>query len=131
MSSREPLAAFGRRNAILVRLGYPSYEAYLFSELWRQIRLRVLERDGWKCCACGEFARQVHHRDYSRATLLGKKLSALVTICYECHRKIEFKNGRKCSPHEANQVLASLRRPHRKRRKRRSPMAHIHMMEEE
>lgn len=68
---------YSERNAILRRLGYESYAAYLASPLWRAIRRRVLKRDGLNCCLCPAAATEVHHDDYGEAMLEGRSISRL------------------------------------------------------
>ena len=51
---------------------------------WGRIRKAVLERDDYKCCACGHRALKfmnVHHLDDSRENTPDK----LATICVACH----------------------------------------------
>lgn len=79
------------------------YDAYLRSNLWKKIRDWVLERDDFSCAVCAhkrvnaslqEF--DVHHRDYATTTLEGCNDGQLVTVCRQCHKKIEFlPNGEK------------------------------------
>jgi len=84
--------AYDRRNQALAEMGFPSYAAYLESELWRKIRLRVLRRDFFRCRFCGGKPRKVcaHHGDYERDTLEGLRLSGIYTACYRCHEELEF-----------------------------------------
>jgi hypothetical protein len=75
---------------ILHRLGYPDYETYLRSALWREIRDRVMENHLWICERCGERAEEVHHRYYTEAVMRGDKDSLLVPLCAKCHNEVEF-----------------------------------------
>jgi hypothetical protein len=43
------------------------------------------------CEACGSTGQCVHHLDYSKLSLLGKKPWKLVVLCNDCHKRIEFK----------------------------------------
>ena len=83
-------STYEKRDIALRSLGYPDYWFYLQSELWADIRNRVLDRDGQLCVACRTLASQVHHTDYFEDTLLGTRLDALVSICRRCHEAIEF-----------------------------------------
>lgn len=85
-----PSIDYAARDAILRGMGFPSYAAYLASELWASIRERVLERDGRQCRLCPREASQVHHTTYTREVLLGRELKWLAAICGGCHRYIEF-----------------------------------------
>lgn len=73
------------RDDNLLAMGYPSYRAYLKSDLWRSIRARVLAaRPLCEGCAKRQ-ATQVHHRAYDPVTLRGENLNALTAICRRCH----------------------------------------------
>ena len=60
-----------------VKLGPDSYRA---------LCRKVLERDGWKCQACGRATQlEVHHIQF-RSALGDDDLGNLITLCAECHR---------------------------------------------
>jgi 5-methylcytosine-specific restriction endonuclease McrA len=65
-----------------------NYEAYLESDLWTDIRSRVLDAAGHRCACCPSKATQVHHRDYRPRVLSGEDLTPLVPICKRCHRRV-------------------------------------------
>lgn len=118
------------RDAALLRNGFPSYKAYLKSDLWKSIRARVLERDSHTCFVCKGRAFQVHHRSYGDVTLRGDKIDKLISVCRGCHLKIEFNRGNKRAFGRTNDALKDLvkkrgqrRKP--KRRKRRWPEAYF------
>lgn len=90
---------FERRTA-LMELGFDTYEAYLFSDLWKGIRRRVLDRDR-KRCRCGARATQVHHRRYAKVDLSGATLSHLMAICRSCHEFGSKDGERITTPDEA------------------------------
>ena len=81
---------YALRNALLRQLGFSSYNRYLGSELWAEIRTVVLERDDRRCILCSKEAVVVHHLDYSESTLRGESFDGMVSMCHDCHRKIEF-----------------------------------------
>lgn len=85
-----PSIDYAARDANLRALGFSSYQAYLASEMWAEIRGKVLERDGEKCRLCGKPAGQVHHTSYAREVLAGRDLHRLAAICGGCHLYIEF-----------------------------------------
>lgn len=62
-----------------LRLGTDSY---------RQLHRQVLERDGWRCQACGTVkSLQVHHiqlRSHSGTDIEEN----LITLCHRCHRLV-------------------------------------------
>lgn len=109
---------YRERNATLAEMGYGGYSAYLASPQWKSIRRRIL-RDHPRCRRCSGAATQVHHTDYTRDTLAGECLSALVPICRDCHERIEFRpDGSKRPLLEANAALA---KPKRKKPKKPKP----------
>ena len=82
------------------------YEEYLASELWKEIRARILKRDFNLCKRCGDLASQVHHRDYKKKTLAGKNDSALWSLCGGCHRFISRnRKGRARSQKQTERLL--------------------------
>lgn len=91
--SRTPGPAYSDRNRLVVELGYENYNDYLSSPLWAGIRTRVLAHLNPICRLCGKAGKQIHHLNYSRDTLLGKKLDGMIVLCYRCHRKCEYKGG--------------------------------------
>jgi 5-methylcytosine-specific restriction endonuclease McrA len=61
------------------------YAKYLKTEHWKEIRLKVLERDNNQCLMCGTTKNiNVHHKTYNN--LGNEKLTDLVTICKRCHK---------------------------------------------
>ena len=92
------------------------YALYLQTDTWRQIRVRVFQRDSYKCYACGCNAECVHHRAYDAVTIRGSDLSRLVSLCNSCHQAIEFdEQGKKRTRRKANKALSN----RAKRRRRR------------
>lgn len=62
------------------------YLSYLQSKPWKQLRGRVIERDGGKCVGCGcASGLSVHHKFY-RKDFEDSKIEDLVTLCRDCHR---------------------------------------------
>jgi hypothetical protein len=89
MSTR---SVYTGRNKRLARESLAgSYKEFLQSDLWREIRGRVLKRDGGLCRICGEKATQIHHTNYSAANLSGRSIVGMFAICGGCHKFIEFK----------------------------------------
>lgn len=63
---------------------------------WSTIRKQVRERDGYRCQVCGSIESKsehhVHHKIPFRAFLESKKanqLDNLVTLCRDCHQRVE------------------------------------------
>lgn len=72
-------------------IGFVSYNDYIKSDLWKEIRIIVLRRDGFKCRVCsGKKKIQVHHKNYELETLTGKNIEGLITLCEEHHKLLEF-----------------------------------------
>lgn len=123
---------YGERDDLLNSLGYSSYQDYLNSPLWWQIRnavfamhfvpngreitvpskvngQSVFRLGSVKCRICPRQAKQVHHLSYARDVLLGKDLSKLIPVCRKCHELIElFPNGMKRSLLEARRMCRGL-----------------------
>jgi hypothetical protein len=75
-----------------------TYAEKLKDPRWQKLRLKVLERDGWRCTHCDDAATtlHVHHKLYLR----GREPwdydpSLLCTLCEPCHA-IETESGRPC-----------------------------------
>ncbi len=64
-----------------------SYADYLKSEQWQQLRLKVLQRDGFRCQGClAARATEVHHKTYSHARR--EFCFELISLCDACHRRL-------------------------------------------
>ncbi len=64
------------------------YSDLLRDPRWQKMRLKIMERDDFKCVHCGDGTNtlNVHHQEY----LKGKKPweyphEYLITLCEECH----------------------------------------------
>lgn len=97
------------RSRALKKLGFATYQQYLQSPLWAEIRERVLRRSGWKCFACKGVATQVHHKKYTIRTLSGAETRTLAAICRPCHQLIEFDGEQKVDLRKANWRLQNIR----------------------
>ncbi len=105
MGRYKPKAAgnqYRRRARNLEKLGFSSYREYLASDLWREIRLRVLKRDGFVCQRCKGRATQVHHRKYVMKAMDGTNIGLLTSLCADCHKFCEWDGDRKTMPSGAN-----------------------------
>lgn len=89
------------RGFWLSRLGFSTYQEYLKSDIWRDIRARAFKTHGYSCFLCGERAFEIHHLRYHKNDLTGKRLKYLRPICRSCHQGIEFEGGKKQSVREA------------------------------
>jgi UDP-2,3-diacylglucosamine pyrophosphatase LpxH len=71
-------------------LGFRTYDAYIKSRLWWNIRQLVLERDGKCCQVCGSPSKTIHHIDYTKIVMLGQgDQHQLITLCEPCHVFVE------------------------------------------
>ena len=103
--TKEAVIQYGERNKIIYKLGFASYTDYLRSDLWKEVRGRVLKRR-YGCKICPKIANQVHHIYYTYENLSGKSLNGLWSLCAECHVACEFNsNNEKLSPEESYLVL--------------------------
>ena len=69
---------------------HPVGRMRLGPEDYRQLKFKILERDGWKCQRCGRRDQlQIHHivhRSQSGADCDDN----LVTLCNKCHTDLHF-----------------------------------------
>lgn len=101
--------AYAARNAALHELGFSSYQTYLYSAIWQDIRRKILTPSA-RCRACGKHATTVHHNRYRLEDLNGKCLDHLIPVCRRCHKLAEFTtNGEKLGPQRATEKLDNLR----------------------
>jgi hypothetical protein len=96
---------------VFVELGFKSYNDYLSSDLWREIRDKKL-KECPSCECCGKVADQVHHYSYCYSVMIGQLTSHLLSVCDECHHRIEFdgptKRNLKAAQKELIAILHSL-----------------------
>jgi hypothetical protein len=83
------LEAYIKRNEVLKRMGFHSYQDYLKSWIWRAVRKKQLKKQPL-CTGCGEAATEVHHLVYDESTMRGFCDRGLVSICRTCHESVEF-----------------------------------------
>lgn len=68
-----------------------SYSNLLRHPQWQKKRLRIMERDGFKCGECGSETKTLNvHHDYYKAGAFPWEYpdEALKTLCQECHEKL-------------------------------------------
>ena len=103
-------------NQALSRVNFNDYSEYLSSNLWKNIRNKVLNRSKGRCELCTRKAKlEVYHRGYTLFALLGKRLDSLIACCDLCHREKSFENDSyaicwKCrkNPNSNSHVLCGL-----------------------
>jgi ATP-dependent DNA helicase RecQ len=60
----------------------------LDAKSFQSLRRSVLKRDGWRCQSCGSCAGLEVHHIMPRSRLGHDAEENLITLCWECHRKI-------------------------------------------
>jgi len=66
-----------------------TYAEKLLDPRWQQMRLRVFERDGWKCVTCESSkktlnAHHVHYHPLAEGPW-DYDLDTVITLCSDCH----------------------------------------------
>lgn len=66
-----------------------SYSEKLLDPRWQQMRLRVYERDGFKCKICKDStktlnAHHVHYHPYAEGPW-DYEMDTIITLCVDCH----------------------------------------------
>ena len=57
-------------------------------ELYKQLCRQVLERDGWRCQACGaRLNLEVHHKQHRSQSGDDSELN-LISLCAACHARV-------------------------------------------
>lgn len=107
VKNKPKMKCYEKRSDKLIEIGYSSYQDYLKSEEWKEIRNKKLNKFPI-CLICSSKSSQVHHMSYDCLTLLGVHLHRLVALCGVCHEKIEFDGKRKRTVKEANKCLFHL-----------------------
>ena len=73
---------------MMIKARHPGGRMRLGPLEYSQLKIKILERDGWKCQRCGRRDQlQIHHivrRSQSGAD--GEQ--NLVVLCSECHRRV-------------------------------------------
>jgi hypothetical protein len=82
---------YAERDTSLREMGFETYASYLASDDWAKIKAGVIWSRGSVCRCCLASGTDVHHLDYSLATMRGLKASSLVVLCRRCHEWIEFR----------------------------------------
>lgn len=71
-----------------------SYDEFLQSDYWQQVRKWVIERDSHTCQHCGATKRlQVHHLTYEHHGEEHLYPEDLVTLCRGCHEAVHGMNA--------------------------------------
>src|SRR6185312_10043229 len=94
-----------------------SYKDYLASDLWKEVRSKVYRAKGGLCYLCGAQSDALHHNRYSRADLLGQTIKFINPICDECHKSIEFQDGKKVPLTKAARKFKRIRNSNRREKR--------------
>jgi len=71
----------------MTRIPHKGARLKLPPEAYRQLHRQVLERDGWRCQACGSVGKlEVHHLKF-RSRSGDDDETNLITLCGDCHRQ--------------------------------------------
>lgn len=77
-----------------------TYAEKLLDPRWQQMRLRVFERDGWKCVTCKTStktlnAHHVHYHPLAQGPW-DYEIETIITLCADCHsdEHIELENAK-------------------------------------
>lgn len=81
---------YSRRKKALKKLGFKTYQEYLDSPFYKQVRTAAFGIKGTDCILCSKPANVIHHNRYKRADLVGETFDHLHPICNACHYLIEF-----------------------------------------
>lgn len=71
------------------KLTKEQYAEALQHPKWQKKRLKMFERDNWKCRECGdtETMLHLHHLKYTKKYPWNEPAKNLITICSNCHKK--------------------------------------------
>lgn len=75
-----------QRAQRLRELGYDSYDSYLKSGHWHDLKRLYRESDRPQICQCGETDVELHHLTYERVG--AEELTDLIALCRRCHEDI-------------------------------------------
>lgn len=64
------------------------YKAFLKTDYWKAVRVKVFLRDNKTCQKCGSKKKlEAHHLTYKHHGNEMKHLDDLITLCRDCHEK--------------------------------------------
>ena len=64
------------------------YKAFLKTDYWKAVRVKVFLRDSKTCQRCGSKKKlEAHHLTYKHHRNEMKHLEDLITLCRDCHKK--------------------------------------------
>ena len=51
---------------------------------------------------------EVHHLEYNESNLAGTSINGMIVLCRSCHKKAEFKRGKKRSMSQVNDYITNM-----------------------
>jgi hypothetical protein len=64
-----------------------SYQEFLNSKYWGDVRQKVLKRDNFQCVVCHTKKNlRIHHMEYRHHGYEHRFLNDLTTVCNDCHK---------------------------------------------
>lgn len=88
------LAEHPEEKTRLARDVWDKYTSKIAGTSWRNVSLRIRERDNHTCKNCGQLGVLVHHldwhgkRDKVSHRLMNNNPNNLITLCHKCHNQI-------------------------------------------
>jgi len=79
----------------MIRIIFKLPRIKLDSETYRQLRLEVLNRDGWRCQSCGAIEGLEVHHIQPRSHLGDDTAANLVALCVGCHQNAHRQGTRR------------------------------------
>ena len=72
-----------------IKLTKEQYATALQHPKWQKKRLKMFERDNWKCRECGDIETMLHlhHLEYTKKYPWNEPAKNLITLCSNCHKK--------------------------------------------
>ena len=90
-----------------------SYKDKLLDPRWQKKRLKILERDDFKCQLCGdtETTLHIHHKKYVKGDPWDSPDIYLITHCEHCHTVTEILKNHEVVPKSIlkNKIVAGFR----------------------
>lgn len=85
----KPKAPLVKKNTSYKKLTKQEYAKALQHPKWQKKRLKIFERDNWRCTKCGdtETTLHVHHLKYTKKYPWQELNVNLRTVCAKCHKK--------------------------------------------
>jgi 5-methylcytosine-specific restriction endonuclease McrA len=72
---------------------YKTPPSRLDPKSYRKLHRQILERDGWRCQACGRMTNLEVHHQQPRSRSGSDDEQNLITLCAECHAQLHRRDG--------------------------------------